>query len=295
LTPLFIIILALAAAGLAYGVARVATAPLRRLSKAAVDLGRDLNRPPLAVEGPSEVRSAAEAFNIMQVRLKRDLAERTHMLAAITHDLQTPMTRLRLRLEKVPDEALREQLLADQEAMLTMIREGLDLARASGEVEPLQELDIDSLLHSLCEDACDAGADVAITARCDCSVPTRPQALRRCVSNLLDNALKYAGAAELSAVRLGEAIQIRVVDHGPGIPPDRIEAMMEPFVRMESSRSRETGGVGLGLTIARILAERAGGTLELKNRPSGGLEALVRLRNGLPTRSGSGAVDRTPS
>lgn len=278
MTPVFLTILALAAGGLAFTVARVSTAPLRRLSKAAVDLGRDLHGPPLTVEGPWEVRRAAEAFNLMQVRLKHDLAERTHMLAAITHDLQTPMTRLRLRLEKVPDAALRAQLLADQAAMLEMIRDGLDLARASGAVEALQELDVDSLLHSLCEDASDAGANVSITARCDCSTKTRPQALKRCVSNLLDNALKYAGSAELSAARQGGKIEIRVRDSGPGIAADQIEAMMEPFVRLESSRSRETGGVGLGLTIARLLAERAGGTLQLRNRPNGGIDALVVIR-----------------
>lgn len=277
LNPAFLAILAFAAAALAYAVARVATAPLRRLARAASDLGRDLDRPPLSLDGPSEVRQAAEAFNAMQVRLKTDLAERTHMLAAITHDLQTPMTRQRLRLEKVADPELRAQLLADQASMLEMIRDGLDLARASGSAEALQELDVDSLLHSLCEDAVETGADVSIISRCDCSVRTRPQALKRCVFNLLDNALKYAGAAELSASIEGDAIAIRVLDRGPGISEDQLSAVLEPFVRLETSRSRETGGVGLGLTIARMLGERARASLSLRVREGGGLDARLLI------------------
>ena len=278
LTSGFLAILALTAAALAYVVARVATAPLRRLSKAAGDLGRDLDRRPLSLDGPSEVRQAAEAFNAMQVRLKRHLAERTQMLAAITHDLQTPMTRQRLRLEKVNDLELRAQLLADQAAMLEMIRDGLDLARAAGSAEAMQELDVDSLLQSLCEDAAELGVDVSIAARCEYSVRTRPQALKRCVSNLLDNALKYAGAAEMSARVEGSDIAIRVSDRGPGIAPDQLDAVFEPFARLETSRSRATGGVGLGLTIARLLGERAGASLTLRAREGGGLEATLLIQ-----------------
>lgn len=275
--PLYLSILALAAAGLAFGVARVATAPLRRLSVAALELGRDLDRAALTVEGPSEVKLAARAFNAMQGRLKQHLEERTHMLAAISHDLRTPLTRQRLRLDKVSDPELRRLLLEDQAEMAAMVGHGLDLARSTGEAEPLQSLDIDSLLESLADDAVEANAEVRVSGRCGVSIATRPQALRRCVANLLDNALKYAGAAELSASREAGTLVIRVLDRGPGIPPDQMESALRPFFRLEGSRSRETGGVGLGLTIARILAERAGGVLALSNRPGGGLEAQVRL------------------
>ena len=281
-TPLswvFLLVLAAAAAVLAYVVARVATGPLRRLSQAAVGLGRDLDRPPLTVEGPIEVRQAASAFNTMQARLQQTLDERVQMLAAITHDLQTPMTRLRLRLEKVGEPHLRAQLLADHRAMQEMIRDGLDLARTSGGSEELVELDVDSLLQSLCDDAVAAGCAVTISGDAGAVIVTRPQALTRCVANLLDNALKYAGAAELSVTR-SAGTTIRVTDRGPGIPQQQMDEVLKPFVRLENSRSRDTGGVGLGLTIAKVLAERSGAKLLLANRPGGGLAASVEFGQG---------------
>lgn len=278
LGPWSLAVLAVAAAALAYVVARLATAPVRRLAAAAEALGGDLDRPPLAVEGPTEVRQGARAFNRMQAQLKRREAERTHMLAAITHDLQTPLTRLRLRMEAVDDPALRAALLADGAAMLDLIRAGLDLARAAaGGGGPPERLDLDSLLDSLCEDAVAAGAEVSVVERCGAVVRTRPEALRRCVGNLLENALKHAGAAELACRRRGAAVEVEVRDRGPGVPPERLAEVLEPFVRLETSRSRETGGVGLGLTIARLMAGQAEGELSLANRPGGGLSAVVRL------------------
>ena len=277
-SPLMLLVLASAAAALAYVTARLATAPVRRLASAAEALGRDLDRPPLPEAGPTEVRQGARAFNAMQVQLKRREDERTHMLAAITHDLQTPLTRLRLRLEKVADPTLRAALIADQAAMKELIRDGLNLARAAaGGGGPLQELDVDSLLQSLCEDAADAGAQVSVTGRCGAVVRTRPEALKRCIANLLDNALKHAGAAELSATCGGGGVELWVLDRGPGIPDDQLQAVFDPFVRLETSRSRETGGSGLGLTIARLMAEHAQGELRLTNRSSGGLCAVVLI------------------
>ena len=271
-------VLAIAAAALAFFTARFATAPLQRLSRAADALGRDLDRPPLTIEGPLEVRRAAAAFNAMQHDLKRRQAERTHMLAAITHDLQTPLTRLRLRLDKVPDAGLRAQLLNDQAAMVELVRDGLDLARATeGAAEPAQELDVDSLLESLCADAVEAGADVRVTGLCGGSVATRPVALKRCIGNLLDNALKHAGSAELAANADGASVVLSVLDRGPGIPADQLAAVLDPFVRLETSRSRETGGAGLGLTIANLLARRSGGRLGLEARAGGGLKATVTI------------------
>jgi signal transduction histidine kinase len=278
----YLLVLAGAAGLLAFAVARVTTGPLRRLAQAANTLGRDLDRSPLTVEGPLEVRQAALAFNAMQARLQQTLDERTYMLAAITHDLQTPLTRLRLRLDKVGEADLREQLLADQAAMQTLIRDGLDLARASSGSEDLVALNVTSLLQSLCDDAMAAGGLVTVSGDRGVIVNTRPEALARCIGNLLDNALKYAGAADLSVKASGDVV-IEVTDSGPGIPQEKLGEVTLPFVRLETSRSRHTGGVGLGLTIAKLMAARAGAALDLANRPGGGLRARVTFRRDLRT------------
>lgn len=276
--PIYLAILALAVGVLALIVARMAAAPLRSLAEAAGELGRDLDRPPLPEAGPAEVAAAARAFNAMQTRLQGHVAGRTQMLAAITHDLQTPLTRLRLRLEKVADPALKARLVADLAAMQDLVREGLDLARSQETAEAFATVDLDSLLESLVADAADAGEAARLVAGAGLDVRARPQALRRCIANLIDNALTYGGGAEVSAEAERGDVVVRVRDHGPGLPEDKIEAVFEPFMRLEDSRSRDTGGSGLGLTIARALAERNGGSLELRNHPDGGLEAVLRLR-----------------
>lgn len=261
---------------MAYLAARMAAAPLHRLSQAAERLGRDINEPSLLEQGSTEVRQAARAFNRMQIELQRTLTHRTQMLAAITHDLQTPLTRLRLRLEAVNDDDLRKHLIDDLAAMQSLINEGLELARLGhGNTEPLVCLDVRSLLTCIVEDDYGLRRAVQLADCCDCSVAARPQTLRRCLNNLIDNALKHAGAAVLRAERDGSIVRIEVLDEGPGLPEDQIAAMFEPFVRLDESRSRKTGGSGLGLTIARALAEQNGGTLTLKNRPSGGLCASL--------------------
>ena len=260
---------------LAFGAARFASAPLRRMAEASADLGRDLDRAPLALTGPSEVRQAAAAFNSMQARLQSHFAERTQMLAAITHDLQTPLTRLRLRLERVEDEALRERLVADLLAMRALIDEGLELARTAETAEPNVMLDLDSLLESLVEDAAEAGAEARFVNGCGAVLPLRALATRRMFANLIDNAVKHGGSVEVTAQRLREGVCVLVRDHGPGLPGGMLERAFDPFVRMEDSRSRETGGTGLGLTIARTLATKSGATLTLRNHPEGGLEAQV--------------------
>jgi signal transduction histidine kinase len=213
----------------------------------------------------------------MQRVLRRHLLERHQMLASITHDLQTPLTRLRLRADKVQDHGLRERMVADLAAMQLLIREGLELARGDKTAEPAVRFDLDSLLESIASDAVDAGHDVQARGGAGFAITARPRSLKRAVSNLVQNALKYAGSAELLVSREGDALKIIVRDHGPGIPPLHLDAVLEPFVRLESSRSRETGGVGLGLTIARRLAERNGGVLELVNRTEGGLDAVISL------------------
>jgi signal transduction histidine kinase len=278
LDPAFLLVLFVTAGLMGLLVARLAALPLKALSDAATSLGDDLTRSPLPVAGSTEVRQAATAFNAMQVRLQRQLAERTHMLAAITHDLQTPVTRLRLRLEKVETPELRERLLGDLAAMQTLIREGLDLARSAEHSEPAMKVDLQSLIDSIVDDAADAGQDVTTGARCDLDVALQPEAMRRVLSNLIDNALKYGGSAEVSCELSDGAAVVRVRDRGPGLADDQLSNVFEPFVRLEDSRSRETGGAGLGLTIARTLAERNGAEITLRNHPDGGAEAVVRFR-----------------
>jgi signal transduction histidine kinase len=263
---------------LAYAVARMATRPLRQLAQAAAELGHQMDSPPLRLEGPEEVRHAAAAFNAMQERIRHFVQERLRMLAAITHDLQTPLTRLRLRLEKVSDEDLRTRLIDDLAAMQAMVREGLDLVRTLDSPLPLVPLDLHSLLDSMCLDAADAGQDVLLEEGGELlRVLAHPDSLRRCLGNLMDNAVKYGGQARVSLKREGKLARVYVRDAGPGIPEDKLEAVFEPFARLETSRSRDTGGTGLGLTIAREIAQRHGGHLSLTNRVEGGLEACLEL------------------
>jgi len=262
---------------LAYIIARMATRPLNQLAQAATELGGDINRPPLVERGPAEVRDAAAAFNAMQARIRRYVEERTEMLAAIAHDLQTPLTRLRLRLEKVNDTELRDKLVDDLASMQTMIREGLDLATSIDAAGLMQLVDIDSLLSSVCADAVDAGHDVTLVGQTRASIRAIPGALQRCLNNLIDNAVKYGGYARVTAGCEAGSVAIRVADGGPGIPEAQMERVFDPFYRLETSRSRETGGSRLGLTIARNIAQKHGGTLTLRNKPGGGLECLLVL------------------
>jgi signal transduction histidine kinase len=274
---LYAIVFPLCLGLLAYVVARMATRPLGRLARAATALGSDINQPPLPESGPSELRDAAAAFNVMQSRIRSYVEERTEMLAAIAHDLQTPLTRLRLRLEKVADGNLRDKLVADLGAMQSMIREGLDLATSLDTGGMMQRVDLDSLLSSVCADAVDAGQDVTLNGQTHVSILAIPIALQRCFANLIDNAVKYGGYARVTTAREGNKVMIRVCDGGPGIPEAQMEKVFDPFYRIEMSRSRETGGTGLGLTIARNIARKHGGTLALRNASSGGLECTLTL------------------
>ncbi len=264
-------------AGLAYFVTRMTIRPLQKLSQAALDLGNDINHPPLEVTGATELRQASSAFNAMQSRIRHHIEQRTHMLAAITHDLQTPLTRLRLRLEKVSDSELRERLISDLSAMQDMIREGLQLARSMDSSEQRQKVNLDSLLDSAVSDACDAGQAVMLSGSAKMSVQAQPQAILRCVNNLIDNALKYGQRATLTVQADHGMAVIRIRDAGPGLPPIELEKVFTPFYRLETSRSRDSGGTGLGLTIARNIIEQHGGTLSLRNHPEGGLEATLTI------------------
>lgn len=272
---------------LAFIVSRMAVRPLRQLAQAAEDLGNNIDHPPLQEQGTNEIRQATAAFNAMQARIRDHIRQRTQMLAAITHDLQTPLTRLRLRLEKIGDAELRAKLIEDLSHTQIIVREGLDLARSMDAAEPMQPLDIDSLLDSVCSDAADAGQPVSFSGSSGLSVMARPMALRRCLNNLIDNAVKYGQQARVTIGhdnRDGiKRIAITVRDNGPGIPDEELRKVFEPFYRIESSRSRDTGGTGLGLTIARSIAQQHGGDIELMNMANGGLQATMLL----PLRSGT--------
>lgn len=273
----FLAVIAIAAAILAFVVARTAGAPIRRLTRAAADVEPGASFPVLAETGPSDVRGAIRAFNAMQHRLAQHAAGQTYMIAAITHDLQTPMTRLRLKLEQMEDTMLQQRLLADWHAMRAVVEEGLELARSTESDEDPVLLDIDSLIHSIVEDEREAGHVATFDVWACCDWRCRPQMLRRCVQNLVDNAINYGGAAHLFTFADAEGLRIEVRDDGPGIPEDQLDAVLEPMVRLEPSRSRGTGGTGLGLTIARNLARRIGATLTLANAAEGGLVCTIRF------------------
>jgi signal transduction histidine kinase len=278
----------------AFLVARMAATPLRELSHAAQALGVDLDRRPIDEVGPREVRDTVRAFNVMQAALRNSLVEKTQLLASITHDLQTPMTRLRLRLERVADEALRSRLIDDVATMQGLIREGLNYARHAQTSEPVASIALDNLLEVVVEDAMAAtGKNVTFDRHCSCDVDARPRALQRCLSNLLDNALKYGNSAEVSAAVVGSTVHVVIRDRGPGIPPDKLQAVFDPFVRLEST-SRSADGVGLGLTIAKMLAEKNEASLTLRNHEDGGLEAVLILQNGV-TRISTQALDAPPT
>jgi signal transduction histidine kinase len=253
------------------------TRPLGVLAGAADELGRDIRRAPLAEQGPVEVRRAAAAFNTMQARLQTYLREREQMLAAVSHDLRTPITRLRLRAELIEDEALRAKFTRDLAEMESMTTEALDFLRGAHVNEALQPVDVAALLESLQSDMEEAGHEVQVHGQAAAPYPARPLALKRCLVNLIENAIKYGTSAEVRLEDDGRELQITVADRGPGIPETELDRVFEPFYRVESSRSRETGGVGLGLSVARVIARTHGGELKLRNRPEGGLEAVLTL------------------
>ncbi len=256
---------------------RWVTGPLTALSRAAHELGNDIDRPPLAETGPTEVRQAARAFNTMQQRLSRFISDRTRILAAMSHDLKTPITRMRLRTELLDDEPIRAKFTQDLDEMQAMVAQALDYMRDASAREATREIDVTALLESLQSDLRERGHDIGIGGDRARPYPGRPLALRRCLTNLLDNAVRYGGQARIVVVDGDEQLTLRILDDGPGIPADQLDRAFEPFFRGEASRSRETGGTGLGLGIARNIARAHGGDVTLRNRDGGGLEAVVTL------------------
>ena len=256
---------------------RLATRPLAQLADAADRLGPDL-APALPESGPLEVLRAARAFNAMQQRISAYVRERTQILAAISHDLQTPITRMRMRADMLDDAIQRDKMNRDLGEMEMLVRDGVAYARTlHGTSEAACRIDPDALVDSLVGDYQDGGHPVSVTGKAGQPWVTRPHALRRVLGNLVDNAIKYAGAAQLEIHAMDGQLTIRVRDHGPGMPEAELEQVFQPFYRLEASRNRDTGGAGLGLAIARQLAQALGATLTLRNHPEGGLEASVVL------------------
>ncbi|BDB19988.1 protein BfmS [Pseudomonas sp. CYM-20-01] len=258
---------------------RLAIRPLTRLARAVETLDPNAHPTPLDETGPIEVAHAAVAFNAMQQRIAEYLKERMQILAAISHDLQTPITRMKLRAEFMEDCAERDKLWSDLGEMEHLVREGVAYARSvHGATEASHRINLDAFLDSLVFDYQDMHKQVSLSGKSAVVLDTRPHALRRVLVNLVDNALKFAGAAQLEVGSTADgALSIKVLDNGPGIAEDELVQVMQPFYRVESSRNRGTGGTGLGLAIAQQLVVAIGGSLTLSNRPEGGLCAQIKI------------------
>ncbi|MGV7209768.1 ATP-binding protein [Oxalobacteraceae bacterium A2-2] len=261
---------------MALAVARLVARPIQQLARAASELGDNVDRAPLAETGSQEARSAARAFNRMQARLREQIAARARFLAAVSHDLRTPLTRIRLRVERLPADGARDQLREDVEEMRQMLDATLDYLRGEARGETPVRLDVQALLESMVDDYQEQGLEVRLAGK---AAPLQVQqgALRRALSNLIENALRYGGAADIELAEEEGWLRIQIRDRGPGIPEHQLEAVFEPFYRIESSRNKATGGAGLGLSIAREAILRQGGALTLANLPDGGLLAAVRV------------------
>ncbi|TYC52308.1 HAMP domain-containing protein [Rhodobacterales bacterium] len=251
--------------------------PLKELALSAERFGRGEDQQPLTPSGPAEVRALTRSFNEMQDRLTRFVKDRTRMLAAISHDLRTPITSLRLRAEFIEDEENRDKMIETLEEMAAMTEATLRFARDEAHAEAAQNADLGAILDSLAGDQQDMGHDCTVDVGERIILSCRPVALKRALRNLIENGNRYGGAVSVSAEREGDEAVIRITDVGPGIPEDRLKDVFEPFVRLEESRSEETGGIGLGLAITRSIIHAHGGTITLENAPEGGLTAEVRL------------------
>ena len=273
LLPLLSMVISVAL--VAWWTARRVVGPMHVLAVGADRLGRGLDANPLPLTGPSEVRDTTQAFNRMQDRLTRFVSERTHMLAAISHDLRSPLTAMRLRIEMLDETEDSIRLKALVEEMQAMVEATLEFARGVARTEPAAAVDIAAILRDLVADV--GGGRATLASSSPAIATVRPNALTRALRNLIDNAVRYGGSAEVSLTQEPGFAVITVADKGPGLPEDQLESVFEPFVRLEASRSRDTGGVGLGLAIARTIIQAHGGTIQLRNRTGGGLSAIVLL------------------
>ncbi len=266
----------LAVTPLAWWFARRLASPIAAFARAAERLGRDPDAPPLNLKGSTEIRSAVTAFNLMQERLNRYVHNRTTMIGAIAHDLRTPLTRLRFRIETAPDE-LKAKLAADLDEMEAMVTSTLAFVQDATRPVERTKLEISSLVETVMDEAAETGRDAAVVQAERVVVDGDPIALKRLVTNLVDNALKFGASARGRVYSEAGMAIVEVDDDGPGVPEHDIERAFEPFHRLEGSRSRETGGAGLGLAVVRAIARGHGGEVTLHNRPDGGLRARVCL------------------
>ncbi len=273
---LWFVLSAVAMTPIIYVFARRLSAPIKVFADAAERLGRDPTAPPLTLRGPSEIGIAARAFNEMQERLRRYVEDRTAMVGAIAHDLRTPLTRLRFRIEGLPDDQ-KAKYEADLDQMEEMITATLAFVRDATKPAERTPLELSSLLESLCDEMAETGAKTEMEQSEKVVLEGDPLALRRLFSNLLENAVKFGGRARARIGREGSTAVVEIDDDGPGIPPADAEKVFEPFYRREPSRSRQTGGIGLGLAVVRSIARGHGGDVNLVNRSGGGLTARVLL------------------
>lgn len=273
---IWFVVSALLMAPLAYLFARRLSAPLRLFAEAADQLGRDPQAAPLSLKGSAEIGTAAKAFNDMAQRLRLYVEDRTAMVGAIAHDMRTPLTRLRFRIENVPEEQ-RAKMASDLDQMEEMISATLTFVRDATRPGERTPLELSSLIESLCDEMAETGFDTEVERAEKVVLNGDPVALRRLFTNLLENAVKFGGRARARIFRQDASAVVEIEDDGPGIPPEDAEKVFEPFFRREPSRSRQTGGIGLGLAVVRSIARGHGGDVALNNRHGGGLTARVQL------------------
>ena len=264
-----------AAAGAAF-VARRVVQPLSELTTAAAKVAGGSGIPHVAEQGPEDVRNAAAAFNAMAAKVTRTLESQRHLLSAVGHDLRTPLTAMRINLEFVEDEELRDGLMRNLEELQVLTEQVLAAAKGAGGEKPRQ-VDLSALVESLCADLDELGEPVSWVNHSPAPIACRPNEIKRAVRNLVENAVAYGHKAQVRISDTSDGYEVLVEDEGPGIPEDDRQRVFEPFVRLESSRNEETGGTGLGLTLVKAIAEGHGGAVQLENRPGGGLRARMTL------------------
>lgn len=270
-------LMALGVACLAFLIAGWLTRPLRQMADAVSQLSPDDPAPAVPESGFREVRQLATAFNQMKGRLADLITRRTRALAAVSHDLRTPLTRMRLRINDIGDAELQRLMVADIDEMEQMIEATLSYLKGGETEEPIRAVDLVALLETIVDGAKDMGATASIEGASHLVVHARVVALRRAFANLIGNALRFGSEVRVTVLSGASKVSVSIDDNGPGIPEDKLAAVFEPFVRLETSRNNETGGVGLGLTIAKTNIEACGGVLRLQNRAEGGLSAIVDL------------------
>jgi len=260
-----------------YFAARQFSKPIERLAAAVRQFGLNPQAPPIAEAGPRELQQVIKTFNSMQAQIQKFVAYRTMMLAAISHDLRTPLTRMRLRGEFIQDPEQQARLFRDVDEMQNMVDGALALFRDDAVAEETTSLDLPRVLLTIANDFADQGLDIGYIGPAHAVYQGRPFALKRAFTNLIDNAAKYGKTPEIELSCEETAFVVAIRDRGPGIPPDALDSVFRPYYRVDKSRNRSTGGVGLGLTVVQAIVQGHGGEIILKNRPGGGLEACIVL------------------